>query len=84
MYNPMYYLLDYYEGYPTSTVAPYWRIHTGIEQGDRTGFIHEPCWKVWGGVAKAILRRINGIQPSRRDSHLAGQHSPLIMSFHFW
>lgn len=34
MYNPMYYLLDYYEGYQTSTVAPYWRIHTGIEQGD--------------------------------------------------
>ncbi len=34
MYNPMYYLLDYYAGYMTSTVAPYWRIHTGIEQGD--------------------------------------------------
>ncbi|MBN8592615.1 MAG: esterase [Anaerolineae bacterium] len=34
MYNPMYYLLPYYEGYQTSTVAPYWRIHTGIEQGD--------------------------------------------------
>ncbi len=34
MYNPMYYLLAYYEGYQTSTVAPYWRIHTGIEQGD--------------------------------------------------
>lgn len=33
-YNPMYYLCDYYEGYGTSTVAPYWRIHTGIEQGD--------------------------------------------------
>ncbi|NWG18662.1 MAG: esterase [Chloroflexi bacterium] len=34
MYNPMYYLLDYYAGYQTSTVAPYWRIRTGIEQGD--------------------------------------------------
>lgn len=34
MYNPMYYLLAYYDGYQTSTVAPYWRIHTGIEQGD--------------------------------------------------
>lgn len=34
MYNPMYYLLDYYEGYQTSTVAKYWRINTGIEQGD--------------------------------------------------
>lgn len=34
MYNPMYYLCNYYEGYGTSTVAPYWRVHTGIEQGD--------------------------------------------------
>jgi hypothetical protein len=34
MYNPMYYLDDYYDGYKTSTVATYWRIHTGIEQGD--------------------------------------------------
>lgn len=34
MYNPMYYLVQYYDGYKTSTVAPYWRIHTGIEQGD--------------------------------------------------
>jgi hypothetical protein len=34
MYNPMYYLSDYYKGYNTSTVAPYWRIRTGIDQGD--------------------------------------------------
>lgn len=34
MYNPMYYLSDYYEGYETSNVAKYWRINTGIEQGD--------------------------------------------------
>ena len=34
MYNPMYYLSDYYEGYETSNVATYWRIHTGITQGD--------------------------------------------------
>lgn len=34
MYNPMYYLLAYYDGYQTSTVAKYWRINTGIEQGD--------------------------------------------------
>lgn len=34
MYNPMYYLLPYYEGYQTSTPATYWRIRTGIEQGD--------------------------------------------------
>lgn len=34
MYNPMYYLASYYEGYQTSTVAQHWRIHTGIMQGD--------------------------------------------------
>lgn len=34
MYNPMYYLEDYYEGYKTSDVAKYWRIRTGINQGD--------------------------------------------------
>ena len=34
MYNPMYYLSNYYSGYKTSTVAKYWRIHTGINQTD--------------------------------------------------
>ena len=34
MYNPMYYLCDYYEGAGSSDVAQYWRINTGIEQGD--------------------------------------------------
>ena len=34
MYNPMYFLSDYYEGCGSSTVAPHWRIHTGITQGD--------------------------------------------------
>jgi acetyl esterase/lipase len=34
MYNPMYYLCDYYDGYQTSNVATYWRIRTGINQGD--------------------------------------------------
>lgn len=34
MYNPMYYLSNYYEGFRNSSVAPYWRIHSGIEQGD--------------------------------------------------
>ena len=34
MYNPMYYLLPYYEGYQKSTPAQYWRINTGIDQGD--------------------------------------------------
>lgn len=34
MYNPMYYLSSYYDGYQSSTVAKYWRIRTGINQGD--------------------------------------------------
>ena len=34
MYNPMYYLSPAYEGYQTSEPAVYWRIRTGIEQGD--------------------------------------------------
>lgn len=34
MYNPMYYLSGYYDGYQSSTVAKYWRIRTGIDQSD--------------------------------------------------
>lgn len=34
MYNPLYYLSAYYDGYQTSTVASHWRIRTGINQGD--------------------------------------------------
>ncbi len=34
IYNPMYYLLSSYAGYQTSTVAPHWRIRTGLEQTD--------------------------------------------------
>lgn len=34
MYNPMYYLCDCYGGAGSSDVAKYWRINTGIEQGD--------------------------------------------------
>ena len=34
MYNPMYFISDYYNGYNTSTLAKYWRINTGITQGD--------------------------------------------------
>ena len=40
MYNPLYYLTDYYEGYKTSDVADYFRINTGIFQSD-TGNVVE-------------------------------------------
>ncbi|MBR1777304.1 MAG: tannase [Alphaproteobacteria bacterium] len=34
MYTPLYYLLPAYQGYKTASVAPYWRIRTGISQSD--------------------------------------------------
>lgn len=34
MYTPLYYLLPSSEGYETSNTATYWRIRTGIAQGD--------------------------------------------------
>ncbi len=34
MYNPMYFLSEFYDGFGTSTPAKYWRIYSGIEQGD--------------------------------------------------
>ena len=39
MYNPMYYLNDYYEGYKTSDVADYFRINSGITQGDTSNVV---------------------------------------------
>lgn len=34
MYNPMFFIEDYYDGYGSADVAKYWRIRTGINQGD--------------------------------------------------
>ncbi len=34
MYNPMYYVCQDYDGFGTSTIAPHWRISTGITQSD--------------------------------------------------
>ena len=34
MYTPLYYLLESEDGYQTSSVASYWRIRSGINQGD--------------------------------------------------
>ena len=39
MYNPLYYLLSSYDGYKTSTVASYFRINTGITQGDTSNCV---------------------------------------------
>ena len=40
MYNPMYYLVSYYQGFNTSDVADYFRINSGIFQSD-TGNVVE-------------------------------------------
>ena len=34
MYNPLYFISEYYDGYGTSSVAKYFRIRTGINQSD--------------------------------------------------
>lgn len=34
MYTPLYYLCDFYDGYGSANVAPYWRIRSGINQSD--------------------------------------------------
>lgn len=34
MYTPMYFIDDMYDGYKTADTAKYWRIRTGINQGD--------------------------------------------------
>ncbi len=39
MYNPMYFISDYNAGYNTSTLAKYWRINTGITQGDTSSTV---------------------------------------------
>ena len=39
MYNPMYYIHSYYDGYNTSDVADYFRINTGITQGDTSSVV---------------------------------------------
>ena len=39
IYNPMYYLNEYYDGYKTSDVAEYFRINTGITQSDTSNVV---------------------------------------------
>ena len=34
MYNPLYYTMPSYMGYRSAKVAPYWRIRSGLNQGD--------------------------------------------------
>ena len=39
MYNPMYYISPLYDGYKSSKVASYFRINTGITQGDTSNCV---------------------------------------------
>ena len=34
MFNPLYFLSGHYEGFGTATVAPHWRINSGLFQTD--------------------------------------------------
>ena len=34
MFNPLYFVSGYYEGFGTATVAPFWRVNTGLFQTD--------------------------------------------------
>ena len=57
MYNPMYYLCGAYEGYKTSTVAKFWRIHAGIFQGDTaisTELDYALALKNYGSEVKSV------------------------------
>jgi len=39
MYNPLYYIHSYYDGYKSSDVADYFRINSGINQGDTSNVV---------------------------------------------
>ena len=57
MYNPMYYLSSAYEGYKTSKVAKFWRIHAGIFQGDTaisTELDYALALKNYGSEVKSV------------------------------
>ena len=56
IYNPMYYLIDYYDGYQTSDVADYFRINTGITQGDTSKIMEKLLLLQLYGI-KDILKR---------------------------
>jgi hypothetical protein len=63
MYNPMYYLLPYYKGYQTATVAKYWRINTGIKQGDTANTVEMNlalALKNYAGVDKVEFTTVWG------------------------
>jgi hypothetical protein len=57
LYNPMYFVSPYYEGYKKSTPAQYWRIHAGIFQGDTavsTELDLALALKAYGGQVKDV------------------------------
>ncbi len=57
MYNPMYYLCRYYKGYKKSEPAKYWRIRSGIFQGDTaisTELALALALKAYGPAVKSV------------------------------
>ena len=57
MYTPLYYLLESSEGYQESTVAKYWRIRTGIAQGDCSLFRDDLGRRTYPGGAQRQFDR---------------------------
>ena len=54
MYNPMYYLNSYYEGYKSSDVADYFRINTGITQGDTSSVVEMNLFLALTNYGKSV------------------------------
>ena len=57
MYNPMFYLSPYYKGFKTSKPAKFWRIRTGIFQGDTaisTELDYALALKSYGSEVKSV------------------------------
>ena len=54
IYNPMYYLNSYYEGYKTSDVADYFRINSGITQGDTSNVVEMNLYLALQNIGKNV------------------------------
>ena len=54
MYNPMYYIHSNYEGYKSSDVADYFRINTGITQGDTSSVVEMNLFLALTNYGKSV------------------------------
>ena len=54
MYNPMYYIHSYYDGYKSSDVADYFRINSGINQGDTSNVVEMNLFLALSNYGKKV------------------------------